>query len=82
MKIFFAGRLADAAGSRELEIELPDHVRDLDGLSRWVGEGGAELAEALRSPGVRILVNDEIRHANCEIAEDDEIAFLPVLSGG
>ncbi len=82
MKILFAGRLADVAGSRELETELPEHVRDLDALARWVGEGAAELAQALRSPGVRVLVNDEIRHANCEIAGDDEIAFLPVLSGG
>jgi molybdopterin converting factor small subunit len=82
MKISFAGRLADVAGTRELERELPDHVRDLVALSRWVGEGGAELEEALRSPGVRVLVNDQIRHSNCAISEDDEIAFLPVLSGG
>ncbi len=82
MKVFFAGRLADLAGRRELEVELPEHVRDTDALSRWVGEGGPELAEALCSPGVRVLVNDEIQHANCTISGDDEIAFLPVFSGG
>lgn len=82
VKILFFGRLADLAGDRERELELPGHVANVFALREWVAGDQPLLRAALAAAGIIVLVNDEIRHGPAPVSPGDEVAFLPVLSGG
>jgi molybdopterin converting factor subunit 1 len=76
--ILFFGRLQDAIGTRTLEAALPAEVRDTESLRAWLGGDHP----ALRDASVRIAVNAELSPGNAPVADGDEIAFLPPMSGG
>ena len=64
---------------RSWQRALPDGVarhRDV------CAPGWAASIPALLDPSVRIAVNAELGHGNAPIADGDEIAFLPPMSGG
>lgn len=83
-QILFFGKLCDAAGASQ--AMFPSH---------WSGKSVAEirseaaalwpgLAEALGGPGVRIAVDQEIvqDETAIKLTGNEEIAFMPPLSGG
>jgi molybdopterin synthase sulfur carrier subunit len=76
--ILFFGRLQDVVGTRALDAALPAGVRDTESLRAWLGRDHPQLREA----SVRIAVNAELSAGNAPIADGDEIAFLPPMSGG
>lgn len=74
----FLGRLEDAAGEAEREvIHAPSLDRVLAGLE-------TELVAALADPRVRLAVNGDLvsDRAALVLADGDELAFLPPVSGG
>lgn len=78
LKLVFLGRLEDIAGAPDLEVPCEP---DLDSL---VAALEPALAREVRAPRVRIAVNgalvaDRVRQP---LADGDEIAFLPPVSGG
>lgn len=76
--ILFFGRLQEAVGRRALTAALPAGVRDTESLREWLGRDHP----ALRDASVRIAVNAELRAGTVPLADGDEIAFLPPMSGG
>lgn len=76
-KLVFLGRLADVAGAPEAEVE-PGALADI--LAQLPGE----LAVALLDERVRVAHNGQLVsdvHA-LVLAQGDELAFLPPVSGG
>ena len=74
LTVLFLGRLQDVAGEGERTVEFrPDVAALIDSFE-------AELAAALRSPKVRVAVNGAFGATT--LADDDEVAFLPPVSGG
>ena len=80
--IYFA-RLREALGSGSEQLVLPPDVRDVDGLRRHLQSRGGVWQEELR-PGspLRVAVNQEIGHGNTPVADGDEVAFFPPVTGG
>ncbi len=76
--LFFAS-YRDFAGSDELEVRLPDasRVSDLVATLRSRGGSWARLPE---TPVVAI--NMEYSSLTAPLAEGDEVAFIPPVSGG
>ena len=74
MRIHFFGRLRDGAPAGP----VPPGVRDTGALRAWLGETCPELLDA----SIRIAVNDELILGDRPLGDDDEIAFLPPMSGG
>ena len=74
MRITFFGRLRDGAPPGA----VPPTVRDTGALRAWLGRDRPELLDG----SIRIAVNDEMTLADRAIDDDDEIAFLPPMSGG
>ena len=72
--MLFLGRLRDAAGAGERTVAFCADVAAL------IGSFEADLAEALRSPKVRVAVNGAF--GAIELNDGDEVAFLPPVSGG
>ena len=77
VKIVFLGRLADVAGGVERDVVAGSLDAILSALD-------PDLAAALREPRVRIARNGALvaDQAGLVLADGDELAFLPPVSGG
>jgi molybdopterin converting factor small subunit len=74
VRILFFGRLRDGAPAGP----VPSGVSDTKALREWLGKGRPELLD----PSIRIAVNDEMILGDRPLGGEDEIAFLPPMSGG
>src|SRR5579872_1716438 len=83
VKLVFLGRFREIANPALSEVALPGHVRTLAGLKEWLAEAEPALGQALDNARTQIAVNHAIvRDPAHPIAANDEIAFLPPMSGG
>ena len=74
LTVLFLGRLLDAAGEGERTVEYRADVAAL------IDSFEDELAVDLRSEKVRVAVNGAF--GATALADGDEVAFLPPVSGG
>jgi molybdopterin synthase catalytic subunit len=77
VKLFGAAR--EAAGSKELSLELPGDARVGDVWAQLVAEYPALEAFENR---LAVSVNLEISSRDVQLEDADEVAFLPPVSGG
>ncbi len=79
MTLVFLGRFRDIAGA----ITPPAHVTTLAALKDWLAQAHPQLSAALAAVPTQIAVNQAIvRDMATPITANDEIAFLPPMSGG
>jgi molybdopterin converting factor small subunit len=81
-RILFFGRIRDIAGRAELTCDLPVTIETITDLRAWLTQSDPLLGEALRSPGVRVAVDQVFCISDAVIARAGEIAFMSPLSGG
>ena len=81
-RLLFFGKLSDLAGGRMREFDLPDTAATVKSLVAAIVESDSILGAALADKSVRFIVNEVIVLADHELTNDDEIAFLPPVSGG
>ncbi|MET0251817.1 MAG: MoaD/ThiS family protein [Novosphingobium sp.] len=76
MRLLFLGRLQDVAGGAERQVATATSLRSL------IAALEPALAEAVTSPRIRVAVNGTVVAGDAPLAESDEVAFLPPVSGG
>ena len=81
MKILFFGRLGDQLG-RELEIEPPQSGCTVAELRQILCARGDAFRDTLGHPSVRGCVDQVIVPEDTPVRPDQEVAFIPPLSGG
>ena len=74
------GRLRDVAGWRERTLDTPPET--LSALRALLAQDDPELGEALAGKGVQAALNKTLTRDDAPIGANDEIAFLPPMSGG
>lgn len=82
LTILFFGRLSEAAGGGERRVALPPGVADTDGLREWLARDDPALGAALAQPVVATAVDGTVSQGNVPLAGDEEVAFMPPVSGG
>lgn len=82
MRLLYFGRLAEVAGSRRGEVEVPDAIATVADLRDWIGKEQPELGAALTSPTVRTVIDDAYAADDHPLAGVTEVAFIPPVSGG
>src|SRR5882762_6249535 len=79
VRVLFFGRLKDIVGESEEQAELSDGARVEDLFARY-GQQFPELAKFRSS--VVASVNQTFAEWRAPLANGDEVAFLPPVSGG
>lgn len=80
VRVLFFGRLREAAGRSELEI-TPTGATIADLICQIERQEPA-LGEALRSPSVKVALDQQFVRPDGQISGAKEVAFMPPLSGG
>lgn len=76
--LYFAG-LREAIGSSGERFELPAGVATVGGLREALGRIHPEL---LAAKNLRAAVNQRMVGAEAPVADGDEVAFFPPVTGG
>jgi molybdopterin synthase sulfur carrier subunit len=83
IKVLYFARLRESLGKSSEQIALPAGVRDLEGLrALLVARGGAWEQELAPNKPVRAAVNQVMGVGDSTIADGDEVAFFPPVTGG
>lgn len=83
MQLLYFGWVRIKIGKDREEIDLPDGVTDVQGLIASLRRRGGHYEEALSDISmVRVAVNQELTELDMKIANDDEIALFPPMTGG
>lgn len=76
---FFA-RIREQLGTGELPWPAAASVAEL--VAELARERGAEWADALLAPQVIVAINQRVVDRDADIADGDEVAFFPPVTGG
>ena len=83
MRLVFMGKLGAAVPDDFSEITVPGGVHTLADLKEWIIGGQPSLARLMKVTPIRLVVNHLVAHDLSQLVHDnDEIAFLPPMSGG
>jgi len=80
--LYFA-RLREAFGIEREEVTLPQEVRDVEALSRWLrGRGGVWELELAPGRAWRVAVDQQMASAATVLRDGAEVAVFPPVTGG
>lgn len=83
MKVLYFAWLKEKIGVGAEEIALPNGVTTVAGLIDWLKQRGDGYADAFADETlVRIAVNQEHVGVDHGVADGDEVAFFPPVTGG
>ncbi len=83
MKLLYFAWVREKTGIAEEEVALPAEVGDVAGLVDWLKSRGAAYQNALADlSAVRVAVNQEYAGLDHAVADGDEVAFFPPVTGG
>lgn len=80
IRVLYFAAVAELAGARQEEVELPAEVRSVAELSSWLEARHAALAGRLGQ--VRFAVNETFVPSSEVLAEADVVAVIPPVAGG
>jgi molybdopterin synthase sulfur carrier subunit len=81
--VLYFARLREALGTASEQLALPAGVHDLEGVrAMLVARGGAWAQELSSQKAVRAAVNQAMAIGDTRIADGDEVAFFPPVTGG
>lgn len=82
MDLLFFGRLAEIAGSRGGEVDLPATVTTVGDVRAWLLRERPRVGEAIAAPGVFAVADNIVVRDDVPLAGVRELAFMPPVSGG
>jgi molybdopterin synthase sulfur carrier subunit len=83
MQILYFAWLRERIGLSEERVEPPCGTASVGDLVVWLRSRGAGYAAALADTArVRCAVNQEFATPEATVADGDEIAFFPPITGG
>ena len=83
VRLLYFAWLRDRVGRAEEALELPPEVADVAALLGWL-RGREPVLAALAGEGraIRVAVNQAFARPDAAIADGDEVALFPPVTGG
>lgn len=83
MRILYFAWLRQMTGIDSEEVEMPSHITNVADLIEWLKERNEKFAEALSDfDSIRVAVNQEFAEPDAPVAQGDEVAIFPPMTGG
>ena len=83
MIIKYFSWIKEHVGKSEEQIELPDHIKNVNELINYLSELDNKYSFILKKKKlIKIAVNKTYSSFNTNISNNDEIAFFPPVTGG
>ena len=83
MIIKYFSWLKEHVGKSEEQIELPDHINNVDELINHLNELDKKYSLILEKKKlIKIAVNKTYSSFDTNISNNDEVAFFPPVTGG
>ena len=83
MRIEYFAWLHDKVGVEREEVTIPPEVTDVQSLMHWLSGRGPNYADAFEfAEVVKVVVNRENAHYDDPVKQEDEVIFIPPISGG
>ncbi len=83
VQVLYFAWLRERAGRSQERVELPDGVATVGGLmAHLAGLDEAHAAAFAHAGLVRAAVNQEFASPEAAVADGDEVAFFPPVTGG
>lgn len=81
--VHYFASVREALGREQDKLELPEGINTVDQLIAYlVDKNGSVWAESLNAKSLMIAVNHEVADRGASLAEGDEVAFFPPVTGG
>lgn len=83
MQVLYFGWVKSRIGIGREELSPPSEVTNVAALIDWLKGRGGGYAEAFEdSTALRVAINQEIAPLDAAIADGDEVAVFPPMTGG
>ncbi|MBL8399069.1 MAG: molybdopterin converting factor subunit 1 [Candidatus Accumulibacter sp.] len=82
LKILYFAHLREALGQGDENLPLPSGVGDVAALRRYLADRGGPWHHLLTARNLRCAINQEMARSDSAIADGDEVAFFPPVTGG
>ncbi len=82
LKILYFASLREMLGTSGEEMTLPAGVTDVASLRAHLAARGNSWTVLSQSKSVRTAVNQRMADAETAVADGDEVAFFPPVTGG
>ncbi|NVJ61650.1 MAG: MoaD/ThiS family protein [Gammaproteobacteria bacterium] len=80
IKVVFFASLKEKLGCDSISVAFQPDL-DTERLIKHLSENNSSWRDAL-SNNILTAVNHELKHSNTKLADDDEVAFFPPVTGG
>lgn len=82
LKILYFAGLREAIGDAGETLELPAGVTTVAALREFLAQRGERHAALLTTKNLRAAVNQKMVDMYADVADGDEVAFFPPVTGG
>ena len=82
LTILYFASVRERVGRAAEELALPAGVADVAGLLRHLGQRGGAWEGLARIANLRCAVNQQMVGLDSPLADGDEVAFFPPVTGG
>ena len=83
LKILYFASLREALACDQETVEVPQEIRTVGALRRWLSERNDRYASGLASKrAIRIAINKRLAQAEEALIDGAEVAFFPPVTGG
>lgn len=82
IKVLYFAALREALGSPGETIELPESATTLSSLRALIAGRGGDWAKLAQMKNLRAAVNQRMAEPDAAVADGDEVAFFPPVTGG
>ena len=82
IKVLDFAALREALGTPGETIELPDGCTTLAGVRALIAGRGGDWAKLAQMKNLRAAINQRMADPDSTVADGDEVAFFPPVTGG